>query len=108
MSRSTETIEHNHTVTSLPINNITGFTPFRVGAFEDPASPDFSEFETAVRVILAVCPDAVIFPRIYVSMPKSWVDTHLEDVIPTPKAGIGRYCFRRPSAGMERRIFAER
>ncbi|MBQ4111788.1 MAG: hypothetical protein IJD38_03215 [Clostridia bacterium] len=77
----------NLSFTSLPINSFTGFTPFRVGAFEDPAAPDFSEFETAVRAILAACPDAVIFPRIYVSMPKSWVDAHPDDVIPTPKGG---------------------
>ena len=83
----------NLSFTSLPINNFTGFTPFRVGAFEDPANPDFSEFETAVRAILAVCPDAVIFPRIYVSMPKSWVDTHQDDVIPTPKGGYREALF---------------
>ena len=32
----------NLSFTSLPINNFTGFTPFRVGAFENPDAPDFS------------------------------------------------------------------
>ncbi len=97
----------NLSFTSLPINNFTGFTPFRVGAFEDPASPDFSEFEEAVRAILAACPDAVIFPRIYVSMPKSWVDNHPHDVIPTPKGGFREAlfseAFRRDGAAYLRR-----
>ena len=83
----------NLSFTSLPINNFTGFTPFRVGAFENPDAPDFSAFETAVRAILTACPDAVIFPRIYVSMPKSWADTHPDDVVPTPKGGFREALF---------------
>ena len=97
----------NLSFTSLPINSFTGFTPFRVGAFEDPEFPDFSEFETAVRAILAACPDAVIFPRIYVSMPGSWVDAHPNDVIPTPKGGyreaLSSEAFRRDGAEFLRR-----
>ena len=34
----------NLSFTSRPINNFTGFTPFRVGVFEIPEAPDFSEF----------------------------------------------------------------
>ena len=97
----------NLSFTSRPINNFTGFTPFRVGAFEDPAAPDFSEFEAAVRAILDACPDAVIFPRIYVSMPGSWVDTHPDEVIPTPKGGCREVlfseAFRRDGAEYLRR-----
>ncbi|MBQ3507415.1 MAG: hypothetical protein IJA91_02595 [Clostridia bacterium] len=97
----------NLSFTSLPINNFTGFTPFRVGAFENPDTPDFSEFEAAVRAVLEKCPDAVIFPRIYVSMPKSWVDTHPDDVIPTPKGGFREAlfsdAFRRDGAEYLRR-----
>ncbi|MBO5510602.1 MAG: hypothetical protein J6B24_02610, partial [Clostridia bacterium] len=97
----------NLSFTSLPINSFTGFTPFRVGAFENPDAPDFSEFETAVNAILAACPDAVIFPRIYVSMPRSWVDAHPNDVIPTPKGGrreaLFSEAFRRDGAELLRR-----
>ena len=97
----------NLSFTSLPINNFTGFTPFRVGAFENPDAPDFSAFETAVRAILTACPDAVIFPRIYVSMPKSWADTHPDDVVPTPKGGFREAlfsdAFRRDGADYLRR-----
>lgn len=79
----------NVTFTLLPINSFfTGFTPFRVGVFDDIENPDYSEFEDSVRQIIADCPDAFIIPRIYVTMPKWWVDSHPEDVVPTPKGGL--------------------
>ena len=74
----------NASFSTAPINPTTGFTPFDVGIFEDPEHPDYSEFENAVNRILADCPDAVIFPRIYISMPKWWVDSHPEDTICLP------------------------
>ncbi|MBQ8356691.1 MAG: hypothetical protein IJX39_02665 [Clostridia bacterium] len=83
----------NISFTTAPINSTTGFTPFRVGVFEDPQAPDYSEFEDAVRKILRACPDAIIFPRIYVSMPKWWVDTHPDDVTLTPKGGYREALF---------------
>ncbi|MBR7161267.1 MAG: hypothetical protein IKD07_02510, partial [Clostridia bacterium] len=77
-----------------PINSFaTGFTPFRTGVFEDPQSPDYSEFEGAVHSILSSCPEAVIFPRIYISMPKWWTEGHPDDVIPTNKGGYREVLF---------------
>ena len=79
----------NASFTTAPINSsATGFSPFRVGIFEDTENPDYSEFEDAVRKILNKCSDAFIIPRIYVSMPKWWVDSHPEEVVPTPKGGL--------------------
>jgi len=75
----------NATFTTQSINTDTDFTPFRVGVFENPDYEDYSEFERAVGDILSDCPDAIIFPRIYISMPKWWVDSHPGDVIATPK-----------------------
>ena len=83
----------NVSFTTLPINPETEFTPFRAGVFDDPHRPDYSEFENAVHKILAACPDAIIFPRIYISMPQWWIDTHPDDVIPTEKGALREILF---------------
>ena len=78
----------NVPMTRLPINSHeTGFTPFRVGVFDEEGKEDYSEFEAAVRKILRACPEAIIFPRIYVSMPRWWTERHPDDVADTNKAG---------------------
>ena len=78
----------NVAMTRLPINSHeTGFTPFRVGVFDEEGKEDYSEFEAAVRKILRACPEAIIFPRIYVSMPRWWTERHPDDVADTNKAG---------------------
>ena len=83
----------NVSLTKAPINNFTGFTPFRIGVFENPECPDYSELENAVRKILRACPNAVIFPRIYVSMPKWWIESHPSDVVSTPRGGLREILF---------------
>ncbi|MBO7305034.1 MAG: hypothetical protein J6V09_07425 [Clostridia bacterium] len=84
----------NASFTALPINSVaTGFTPFRIGIFEDPVNPDYSEFEPEVRKILKACPDAIIFPRLYVSMPSSWVSAHIDECVPTNKGGYRESLF---------------
>ena len=86
----------NLTFTTSPINSASsGFTPFSVGVFENIDEPDYSEFEDAVRKILKACPDAVIFPRIYVSMPKWWVEQNGSECAPTPKGGDRELLFSR-------------
>ena len=78
----------NISLTKAAINSNTGFSPFRIGVFEDPDHPDYSEFEDAVRSILKQCPDAIIFPRIYVSMPLWWTTAHPEECTPTARGGL--------------------
>lgn len=91
----------NASFTTLPINSVaTGFSPFRVGVFENEETPDYSEFEREVYRILDAAPDAVIFPRIYVSMPKQWISSHPDDVTLTQKGGIVKYCSRKAFARM--------
>ena len=85
----------NISFTDLPINNNTGFTPFRTGVFEND-TPDYSEFEHHVHRILEICPDALIFPRINVAMPRKWLKTHPEETVTTPKGG-NREALCRPS-----------
>ncbi len=72
----------NVSFTDLPINNVTGFTPFRTGVFEGD-TPDYSEFDGYVRRILSDCPDALIFPRINVSMPRKWVSENIPETAQT-------------------------
>ena len=76
----------NISFTELPINNLTGFSPFRTGVFETEA-PDYSEFEETVHRILTECPDAFIFPRIHISMPRKWVECNLYETVKTPNGG---------------------
>ncbi len=76
----------NISFNDLPINNTTGFTPFRTGVFEKDA-PDYSEFEKTVHHILNECPDAFIFPRIHISMPRKWIKNNLYETVETPKGG---------------------
>ena len=84
----------NASFTTLPINSAsTGFSPFRVGVFENEETPDYSEFEREVYRILDAAPDAVIFPRIYVSMPKQWILSHPDDVTLTQKGGYREILF---------------
>lgn len=84
----------NASFTTLPINSYaTGFSPFRVGIFEDMKSPDYSEFEREVKRALAASGDAVIFPRINVSMPKWWAELHPDECTLTPKGGYREALF---------------
>ena len=83
----------NVSFTTLPINSTTGFSPFLTGVFDVPDNPDYSEFEREVQKILQLCPDAVIIPRIYISMPKWWVDTHLSECVLSKKGGYREMLF---------------
>ncbi|MBR5441661.1 MAG: hypothetical protein IKV44_01780 [Clostridia bacterium] len=76
----------NVSFNDLPINNTTGFTPFRTGVFEGDI-PDYSEFEDTVHRILNECPDAYIFPRIHISMPRKWIAESPYETVETPKGG---------------------
>lgn len=76
----------NVSFTSLPINNVTGFTPFRKGVFESE-NPDYGEFDEAVYKLLKKCPDALIFPRINIAMPRRWINENIDETVETIKGG---------------------
>ncbi|MBQ9545386.1 MAG: hypothetical protein IJV00_09705 [Clostridia bacterium] len=61
---------------SLPINAGTGFTPWGKKGIFDEEEPDYSLFENELDRILAADPDALIFPRVFISMPRRWIDAH--------------------------------
>lgn len=76
----------NISFTDLPINNVSGFTPFRTGVFESD-TPDYNEFDNRVSHILSQCPDALIFPRINVAMPRKWIKENPYETVETPNGG---------------------
>lgn len=76
----------NVSFTDLPINNVMGFTPFRTGVFENDV-PDYNEFDELVYKILSECPDAMIFPRINIAMPRKWIAENPSETVVTPKGG---------------------
>ena len=73
----------NVSFSDLPINNNTGFSPFLTGVFEGE-EPDYGEFDLRVREILTLCPDALIFPRINITMPRKWIADNREECVETP------------------------
>ncbi len=73
----------NVSFVDLPINNNTGFTPFRTGAFEKQ-EPDYSEFDGTVKRILSECPEAFIFPRINIAMPRWLIEKNPYETVETP------------------------
>ncbi|MBR4940751.1 MAG: hypothetical protein IKZ19_01985, partial [Clostridia bacterium] len=72
-----------------PINTNTGFVPHRGGAFTEKGKPDFSAADRSVQMILDACPEAYIFPRIYVCMPQWWIDEN-----PTETVAVAHGCRR--------------
>lgn len=72
----------NVSFTDLPINNISGFSPFRTGVFENE-TPDYNEFDGIVQKIVSLCPDALILPRIHISMPRKWLDKNPYETVTT-------------------------
>lgn len=72
----------NVSFTDLPINNVSGFSPFRTGVFEGDV-PDYSEFDGMVREILSECSGALIFPRINIAMPRKWLEKYPFETVKT-------------------------
>ena len=70
----------------LPINNVSGFSPFTSGVFEGD-TPDFSGLDENIFRVLSACPDALIFPRIHISMPERWTRENEYETVETPAGG---------------------
>ena len=64
---------------SLPINSGTGFTPWGKKGIFDGEEPDYTLFERELDRVLEADPDALIFPRVWISMPQRWIDAHPDD-----------------------------
>lgn len=74
------------------INEITQIPPMAPGIF-DTDDPDYSLFDADVEKILTACPDAWIFPRVNLSLPKHWEDKHPEECCDFGYTERRRACF---------------
>ena len=97
----------NVSFTDLPINNVTGFTPFRTGIFETDI-PDYSQFDKIVQSIIEDCPDALIFPRINIAMPRKWIKENPYETVNTPtgsRESLFSEAFKRDGAELLKNLF---
>ena len=62
------------------IQEINEIPPFDDGVFENKDNPDYTIIDRAVEDILAVCPDAYIFPRVNMSLPLWWERENPEEL----------------------------
>ncbi len=60
------------------INETTQIPPMAKGIF-DGDTPDYSMFDDDVQRILDACPDAYIFPRVNLSLPRKWELAHPDE-----------------------------
>ena len=61
------------------ISEVSHIAPFSNGIFATPDVEDYSEFDRSMADILAACPNAMVFPRVNVSMPSWWEAAHPEE-----------------------------
>ncbi len=77
--------------TEMPINSDSGFTPARRGGiFSVKNKPNYFEFDEDVADLLKKDPQALIFPRVYVSMPGWWIAENPTEIVPTNANPEGR------------------
>ena len=74
------------------INSVTGISPFSPGIFSRRGEADFSPFDRAVQRILREVPDALIFPRINMSLPAWWEEENPEECNDSGVGGGPRRC----------------
>ncbi|MBE6616218.1 MAG: hypothetical protein E7631_13040 [Ruminococcaceae bacterium] len=74
------------------INETSQIPPMAPGIFENE-EPDFTLFDADVEKILAARPDAWIFPRVNMSLPKKWEDEHPDDCCDFGYTERRRACF---------------
>ncbi len=74
------------------INQQSPCPPFDKGIF-DTALPDFAHVDEEIGRILAACPEAYIFPRVNVNLPRAWEAAHPDELCDGSYFGEHRVCF---------------
>lgn len=78
---------------SRTINEVSQLPPFCDGIFETKDAPDYSIADREFEKILAACPDALIFPRVNMSLPLWWEKEHPDELCDTGTTENRRPCF---------------
>ena len=85
------------------INSAVDGRPFHGGIFDKKDAPDYSALDASVRRILSACPEALIFPRLNLSMPLWWIGEHPDCTDGTGKRELlFSEAYRRTAAEMLR------
>ena len=82
--------------TEQTINESSQLPPFQKGIFDKIYSggePDYTIFDYLVGQIREHCPDAMIFPRVNVSIPYDWEEAHPDDCCEFSYTEHHRYSF---------------
>ena len=69
----------NLNFSEMPINERAPVLVFQKGIFEGE-TPDFSIVDRNFGEILSACPDAYIFPRVNVNLPRAWEEAHPDEL----------------------------
>ena len=82
--------------TEQTINEQSQIPPFQKGIFDKIYSggePDYAIFDRLVAQICEHCPDAMIFPRVNVSIPYAWEESHPDECCEFSYTEHHRYSF---------------
>ena len=77
---------------SKPFNEISQAPCYSKAIFDNEV-PDFAVVDEEIGRIIDACPDALIFPRVNVSLPERWEIANTDELCDTGKAEIHRPCF---------------
>lgn len=62
------------------LNTTTGCIPQTGGIFSEKGKPNFEIADRSIRQIVEACPNACIFPRVFLCMPQWWIDENPTEV----------------------------